>query len=91
MDKNSGIFEVKESGVYQITFTGFFVSIRGHMVKFPTRGSMILSQVLSRLVQIFIEEEEMWMKSLEGLLLKQMKMEFSVAVLLLICLLYHFQ
>jgi len=32
MDTNTGIFKVKESGVYQITFTGFFVSLRGHMV-----------------------------------------------------------
>jgi len=32
MDANTGIFKVQESGVYQITFTGFFVSLRGHMV-----------------------------------------------------------
>ena len=32
MDANTGIFKVQEPGVYQITFTGFFVSLRGHMV-----------------------------------------------------------
>ena len=34
MDKDTGIFLVKESGVYQITFTGFFVSLKGHMVRY---------------------------------------------------------
>ena len=32
MDKNSGIFTVKQGGTYQFTFTGFIASIRGHMV-----------------------------------------------------------
>merc|ERR1712106_486350 len=32
MDPSSGIFTVQVPGVYQITFTGFFVSMRGHMV-----------------------------------------------------------
>jgi len=32
MDRKTGIFQVKEAGVYQITFTGFFVSLKGHMV-----------------------------------------------------------
>ena len=32
MDPASGVFKVQEPGVYQFTFTGFFVSLKGHMV-----------------------------------------------------------
>ena len=32
MDEKSGLFTVLVPGIYQLTFTGFFVAIRGHMV-----------------------------------------------------------
>ena len=32
MDAPSGVFTVEEAGVYQFTFSGFVVSIKGHMV-----------------------------------------------------------
>ena len=32
MDPDTGTFTVQEPGVYQFTFTGFIVSLKGHMV-----------------------------------------------------------
>jgi hypothetical protein len=34
MNSSTGFFTVVEPGVYQLSFTGFFVALRGHMVSF---------------------------------------------------------
>ena len=54
MDSNTGIFLVKEAGVYQITFTGFFVSLRGHMVKFVTSLSKLKMNPLQVSADIYL-------------------------------------
>ena len=33
MSPSSGVFTVQEDGVYQFTFTGFIVALKGHMVR----------------------------------------------------------